>query len=242
MKPDAPPPNYLWNVIKSGQSYRNIAYLLTTFPLGLLYFIILITGISMGAGLSVVGIGLFILWGMFGFSGVLANLERRVANNLLQTDLQGEEGTLFQLKNKNNWRALGYVALKFPLGIITFVFTVFVISAVMGLITMPLTYTGETPLDFLPREIDTLWEAIVSSLIGLAIAPFALILLGKVTLIWRNLTLNLLRVDSAQSSKKQKNISREEIEQDVINRLIDQGLVNEETLIEQKQKKLSYGE
>lgn len=242
MQPDAPPPNYLWNVVKSGQSYRNIAYLLTTFPLGLLYFIILITGISMGAGLAVVGIGLFILWGMLGFSGVLANLERRVANNLLQTDLQGEEGTLFQLKNKNNWRALGYLALKFPLGIITFVFTIFVISAVMGLITMPLAYTGETPLLF-AREIDTLWEAIVSSLIGLAIAPFALILLGKVALMWRNLSLNLLRIDGTQSSKKQKHISREEIEQDVINRLIDQGLVDEESLIEQKQKRLSsYGE
>lgn len=239
MQPDSPPPNYLWNVLKSGQSYRNIAYLLSTFPMGLLYFIILAVGISLGSGLAVVGIGLFILWGMFGFSGVLANLERRISNSLLQTNLQGEEGTLFQLKNKNNWRAMGYIALKFPLGIITFIFTVFVVTAVMGLITMPLTFTSETPILF-ARPIDTLWEAIVSSAIGLVIAPFALILLGKMTLMWRDLTLRLLRTDETQSSQKKKHISREDIEQDVINRLIDQGLVDEESLIESKQKFTSY--
>ena len=134
-----------------------------------------------------------------------------------------------------------YVALKLPLGIITFVFTIFVISAVMGLITMPLTYTEETPLLF-AREIDTLWEAIVSSIIGLAIAPFALILLGKIALMWRNLTRNLLRIDGTQASTKQKHISREEIEQDVINRLIDEGMLDEESLTEQRQTHLSYGE
>ena len=241
MQPDKPPPNYLWNVIKSGQSYRNIAYLLTTFPLGLLYFILLIVGLSLGAGLAVVGVGLFILWGVFGLSGVLANIERWISNQLLQTDLQGQDGTLFELKNKNNWRAIGYVALKFPLGLLTFIFTVTIVSTVMGLITMPFAYTGETTI-LVAREINTLWEALVSSAIGLVLAPFALILLGKVALLWRNLNLKLLRTDATQSSKKKKHVSREEIEQDVINRLIDEGLVDEESLVEQQYKSSLYSE
>ena len=241
MQPDKPPANYLWNVLKSGQSYRNIAYLLLAFPAGLMYFIILITGISVGASLAVVGVGLFILWGIFGLSGLLANLERWLSNQLLQTNLYGEEGRLFELRNRDNWRAFAYLALKFPLGLLTFIFAVFIVSAVMGLITMPLAYTAETPLLF-AREIDTLWEALVSSAIGLVLAPFALILLGKVALLWRNLNHSLLRTDSSHFTKKKKRSSREAIEQDVINRLIDDGLVDEESLLEQRDKNLSYGD
>ncbi len=239
MQPDKPPPNYLWNVLKSGQSYRNIAYLLLTFPLGLMHFVILAIGLSTGLSLALVGVGLFVLWGLLGFSGVLANMERWLSNQLLQTDLHGDDGTLFELKNKNNWRAAGYIALKFPLGLLSFVFTMFIVSAVMGLITMPFAYTTESPL-LIAREIDTLWEALISSVIGLALAPFALILLGKVTLLWRNLNIRLLKTEATQSGKKKNYASREEIEQDVINRLIDEGLVDEESLVDQRYKSSLY--
>lgn len=242
MQADRPPENYLWNVLKSGQSYRNIAYLLLTFPLGICYFVTLITGVSVGGGLAVVGIGLFILWGLFGLSGVFANFERWLSNQLLGTRLQGEEGQLFQIRNRNNWRAVGYLALKFPAGILTFVLTVFVTSVIMGMITMPLFYSQETTI-LVAREIDTLWEAVVASAFGLVLAPFALILLAKFALLWRNLNMKLLNTGVQSPQKqKQKNVSREEIEQDILNRLIDEGMVKEEFLVEEKRKKMSYGE
>lgn len=239
---DRPPQNYLWNVLKSGQSYRNIAYLLASFPLGLLYFIMFAVGVSMGVGMAVIGIGIFILWGVFGLSGLLANFERWQANQLLQTQLPMQDGDKFNIRNSNNWRSVGYLALKFPLGLLTFIFTTFIIGTIIGMITMPLTYNGIGTTVIFAREIDTLWEALVSSVFGLVLMPFALILLGKMALLWRNLSLNLLRVDESLTMKRKNSTSREEIEEDVINRLIDKGLINEESLIEEKRKRLSYGE
>ena len=203
----------------------------------------MVVGVSLGSGLAVIGVGVFILWGLFGLGTIIANFERWVANQLLQMDLPMREGDVFNLRNGSNWRSIGYLALKFPLGLISFIITTVVVSFVLGLIFMPFSYTSLNIPFVFAREIDTLWEAIVSSVFGIALAPFAIIFLAKIALLWRNMTNYFLDFDDEQMATKQKNVaSREEIEQDVINRLIDQGLVNEDTLIEQKRKNLSYGE
>src|SRR5205085_11063541 len=42
-------------------TYLRIVYLLLAFPLGTTYFVLLITGLSVGVGLSILGVGLVIL-------------------------------------------------------------------------------------------------------------------------------------------------------------------------------------
>lgn len=214
------PQNFLLDVIKSPQSYRNIGYLFLTFPLGLLYFILLVIGSSLGVGLAVIGVGIFILWGVFGASGYVANFERWLSNKLLMTNLPMRTEQHFDIRNSNNWRSLGYLALKFPLGLITFIFTTFMVVLTFGMIMMPLRMGGIENVTVIGREIDTLWEALLSSVFGLILLPFTLILLGKVALLWRNLNLNLLWFHET-GEQKQKYISRAELEDDILTRLTE---------------------
>ena len=51
-----------FGVLTDPQSYLNVVYLLFSFPLGLFYFIFLITGLAVGLSLAVLLIGLVILF------------------------------------------------------------------------------------------------------------------------------------------------------------------------------------
>ena len=48
-------------VLIDPQSYVNILYLLLSFPLGIAYFVFLVTGISLGFGLLIIWVGVPIL-------------------------------------------------------------------------------------------------------------------------------------------------------------------------------------
>ena len=69
------------------QSYINILYLFLSLPLGIAYFVFLVTGISLGIGLLVIWVGVPILAFVFAASWVLCGLERTLANVLLKEDI-----------------------------------------------------------------------------------------------------------------------------------------------------------
>ena len=50
-----------FSVVADSQSYWRVLYLLLSYPLGLFYFVFLLTGIALGAGLVIIGIGIVIL-------------------------------------------------------------------------------------------------------------------------------------------------------------------------------------
>ncbi len=54
-------PSTFFGVIARPQSYINIFYLLLAFPLGIAYFVFLVTGISVGASLIIIWVGIPIL-------------------------------------------------------------------------------------------------------------------------------------------------------------------------------------
>ena len=65
------------------QTYLNLAYLLLAFPLGIIYFVFLVTGFSLGFGLIVTFLGIPILLGMLAATWGIAAFERQLANQLL---------------------------------------------------------------------------------------------------------------------------------------------------------------
>ena len=69
------------------QSYVNILYLFLSFPLGIAYFVFLVTGISLGFGLLVIWVGVPILVLVLAGSWVLCQLERVLAVRLLNEDI-----------------------------------------------------------------------------------------------------------------------------------------------------------
>jgi len=47
-----------FKVIVSGQAYLNLFYLLVAFPLGVFYFVFLVSGLSAGVSLAIIWVGI----------------------------------------------------------------------------------------------------------------------------------------------------------------------------------------
>lgn len=176
-----------FGVVVKSQTYLNMLYLFLAFPLGVFYFVFLVTGISVGIPLVLLWIGLFVLLGtIVGWYGLTA-FERKMAIGLLNVQIppmQPEDQTGLSLwarlknllKNSVTWKGLVYLLAKFPLGVFSFtVLTVF-LSLSVALITAPVYYQSFHPAIDLTVEgitltnywlVDTLGKAWVCTGIGI---------------------------------------------------------------------------
>src|SRR5512142_3250624 len=76
-----------FGVVIRGQTYLNALYLLLAFPLGLFYFVFLVTGLSVGIGTVIIWVGLLILALVFaGWYAMLA-FEREMAIGMLRENI-----------------------------------------------------------------------------------------------------------------------------------------------------------
>ena len=115
------------------QSYVNILYLLVLLPLGLTYFVFLVSGIILGIA-TFFPVGVLILIFMMWRWLQIAAFERHMAIQLQHITIppmsypSPKQMTRWQrlqaqLTNSITWKTLGYLLLKFPLGIFSFVIT-----------------------------------------------------------------------------------------------------------------------
>ena len=128
-------------VIAEPQSYRDLGYLLLGLPLGALWFTALVSGLSVAISMLVVALlGIPMLLGMWYLTRWLANVERSTVNLLLGQHLdlapmaspdRGNPWVRLRAmsRDRDRWRELGFLLLRFPVGIATFV------SAVASLAT-----------------------------------------------------------------------------------------------------------
>jgi len=141
----------LFGVVTKKQTYLNLTYLLFTFPLGTAYFIFLVTGLSMGLGLSITLIGLPILLLMLVAWWELAAFERQLAIWLLGVDIPpmenrcvGKQKSLEKIKgyilNPVTWKGLVFLFIKFPLGIFTLIISFTLIGITLAFIATPFAY------------------------------------------------------------------------------------------------------
>lgn len=135
------------------QTFLNLLYLLLSFPLGLIYFVFLVVGISTGVGTLIVWVGAFVLLGTFlGVKGLTA-FERKLTGVLLRTSIPSRNiSTPFQpnvnrtvfekaralMISRESWAGVVYLLVKFPLGVASFVLTVTLISVSLGLTVSPI--------------------------------------------------------------------------------------------------------
>lgn len=186
-------------VVGSGRAYLNMLYLGLTFPLGVFYFIYLVTGISVGFSLIILWIGIPILLLVIGGWWLLAAFERQMAVHWLGEDI----GEMLQpleevsiaarlrafLSGRVTWTSLVYLLVKFPMGILAFVTVVTLSAITVVFITAPLTYQwGVIQIDFwygVPAwNIHSLNDALILSLIGLLFWPATLHITNALT--WVN--------------------------------------------------------
>lgn len=125
----------MFHVALEKQSYRNLLYLLLSFPLGLCYFVVLVPGIALGVGTLVIWIGVPLLILLMSAWWYAAAFERHMAMRLLQVSIApmgtASPGSMkwwqalpARLSNRMTWKTLAYLLLKFPLGLISFILTV----------------------------------------------------------------------------------------------------------------------
>jgi hypothetical protein len=140
-------------VVGDRQTYRNLLYLALAFPLGMIYYMVVFFGFAFGLALSVFVVGLGILLATAIGVRYLASFERRLANRLLGTsiadpdDVDGSDGGIVAtakayLTASSTWRGLGFVVLKFPIGVLSFVLLVTFLGTGVELLLNPVFPAG----------------------------------------------------------------------------------------------------
>jgi len=177
-----------------GQTYLNLLYLLLAFPLGIAYFVFLVTGLSLGAGLLIVFIGIPILMAVLLACRGLGAFERLLARIMLNVSIPppppaqpSEPGFLGALKgmfrDTVTWKSLGYLLLKFPFGIAAFSVLVTSFSISVALVLAPLTYRT-MPLDFCLWQVDTKDEAAICCMVGVILLMLSFQLVNGLAYLW----------------------------------------------------------
>jgi signal transduction histidine kinase len=135
-------------VVWQAQTYRNVLYLLLAFPLGLLYFLVLIIGLSVGAGTAILGVGLLLLLLTWGFMWSMIAFERRLVTVLLRVPI-GPPAPLASsalsawaqvkayVRRPATWKGLAYLLVEFPFGVVSFSVAVTLLTASAGLLLYP---------------------------------------------------------------------------------------------------------
>lgn len=189
------------------RSYANLLYLVLAFPLGLAYFVFLVTGLSVGLGLTIIWIGLPILAAVFLGSFGLSLFERQLAIRLLGAEVPPMssnapppagfwERVKAFLGNPATWKGMGYLAIKFPLGLGTFVLFVTLSSVSLAFLLAPLYY-GWLPgpvFDFgaYSWSIETFGDALLCSGLGALLSLVTLNIFNGVAFAWRELAAAML--------------------------------------------------
>lgn len=141
------------------QTYRNLCYLVLMFPLGIIYFNVLLAGLLTGVSLLVVLVGIpllvLTLWLAVGF----AELERRFVGILLGIDIAssdnlGAEDVTTRLKRlvvgRQTWTAVAYLLSEFVYGSVTFGLVSSLLATAGSFLLAPLYYQRAPVVAFGP--------------------------------------------------------------------------------------------
>lgn len=150
------------------QTYRNLLYLALAFPLGLLYFVFLAVGLSLGVGLAITVVGIPILLAVLAVSTGLATVERELATLLLGVEIPTEEGAASDslvgrakrlVSDPGTWKAVVYLGSKFVIGLVSFVVVTTLLVTATSLLVVPFVYdqpgvyvgvVTDAPIEFHP--------------------------------------------------------------------------------------------
>jgi len=137
-----------FGVYSDSRAYLSLFYMLLTLVTGILYFVFVVTGLSLSAGLAVLIIGLPFFLAFIGIARVLAlgegrlleaitgeRMPRRPVHPGPRSGVWARIGEM--LKDARTWTTLAYLLLMLPLGIFYFVVAVTGFSLAAGLVVGP---------------------------------------------------------------------------------------------------------
>ena len=172
------------------QTYRNLVYVLLRFPLGVAYFTVFLTGLTVGLALTPLLVGIPLLVGVLAGATFAAAFEAHLARELLGVDVSYEPLTPAGdslvpyvkelVTDVRTYLLVAYFFATFGIGLATFVAIVTLVVLAAVLAVAPLTYWlpfTEYRLFVVDGSwvaIDTLPEALVASAVGIALFVVAL--------------------------------------------------------------------
>ena len=200
-----------FGIILQPGPWLNIVYNLISFPLGIFYFVFLLTWLLLGFGLLIIWVGLlfllsamFIWWYFAAFERLLAILFCRVKIDKMKKDIDKNLSVWNKFKahmsHPVTWKSLAFLFMKFPVGIFQFVVTISLISVVLSLISAPFTYTY-WEINIGTIEILSLPLALASFVVGLILLFAVLHLFSFMGKILGQLAVVMLGDESQQVEK-----------------------------------------
>lgn len=200
-----------FGVIIRGQSYLNILYLLLALPLGVFYYVFLIGGFTLGIALLIVLIGVLVLLVVFAAWVAFVAFERQLAVWLLREEVPAylPEGTISTgtsgfvghiLVNRATWTGLLFLFLKLPLGAVSLALMAALIGITLLSLGAPVIYNFFLMELWLPGgsvwRIDTIGEALILFVIGLAMIFISLHLINIIAWFWGRMAFWMLGVET----------------------------------------------
>jgi hypothetical protein len=178
------------------RTWQVAAYLALGLPLGVLGFVLLVTGFSLGLGLLVTLLGIPVLVVTVLVARTLASFERRLAWSLLDAPMPLGGGRIPDEPVRGLWRRLlalfgaartwweiAFVFLRFPLGLIDFLVLTSVAALALSGFVQPIFVSAGVHSQIAGLTIDTFGESLVLepvSIVFLAVGPWIVRWWGRI--------------------------------------------------------------
>lgn len=144
-----------FNIYSDPRAYTSLFYMLLTLATGIFYFVIVVVGISLSAGLAILIIGIPFFLAFIGLTRVLALGEGRLIEAITGERMprrpvhpgptRGWWARIGEmLGDARTWTTLLYFVLMLPLGIFYFVVAIVGLSVGLHLALAPVAWAGET--------------------------------------------------------------------------------------------------
>jgi hypothetical protein len=165
--------NWLLDPYRELHTYRVAGYLLLGLPLGIVEFVAVVTGLSMGFGLLITLLGIPVLVLTLLGARATAAFERELARALLDAPMprhqpRPDRSTGFfwrrlvaLVTDRDTWSSVAFLLLRLPLGILDFTVVVTIVSLALGGFAQPILFAIGLDTTIGDFVIDTFAESLI---------------------------------------------------------------------------------
>ena len=174
------PPRNTFLAMFSVKTYLSAAYLLISFPLAVVCFVMAITTVAAGIPLCLIWIGFFVLFAGFHVLQAMLSVERKLCKWLLGEEIYYRSPSYDQptrlgkftaiLTSRNTWWGIVYSLIKFPWSVFCFVLVLVFFTVPLILLAAPILFTQWWfDIDIAGFEVDSFERAMLAALMGFPI-------------------------------------------------------------------------
>jgi hypothetical protein len=177
--------SWLLDAYSDRRTYGSVGYLLLGLPLGIVGFVVVVSGFALGLGLLITLLGVPVLLATLLFVRAYASLERRLAWSMLEAPMPRITPTALPaganlwerlrwlIGSRRTWRETAFIVLRLPMGIVGFTVVVLIIGLMFGGFAQPITVAlgiesqlGDWVIDTIPESLAYLPISIVFLIVG----------------------------------------------------------------------------